>query len=73
MAQLSDLLQQGGANAWPFIPSAILLGALRGVEPGHSKTTMAAFIIAVRGAVTHATLLGLAATVNRRGIAHSGH
>jgi ABC-type nickel/cobalt efflux system permease component RcnA len=28
MAQLSDLLQQGGANAWPFIPSAILLGAL---------------------------------------------
>ena len=28
MAQLSDLLQQGGANAWAFIPSAILLGAV---------------------------------------------
>jgi ABC-type nickel/cobalt efflux system permease component RcnA len=28
MAQLSDLLQQGGASAWPFIRSAILLGAL---------------------------------------------
>jgi ABC-type nickel/cobalt efflux system permease component RcnA len=43
MTQLSDLLQQGGGNAWPFIPSAIPLGALRGAEPGHSKTTMAAF------------------------------
>ncbi len=62
MTQLSDLLQQGGGNAWPFIPSAIPLGALRGAEPGHSKTTMASFIISVRGAVTHATLLGVAAT-----------
>jgi nickel/cobalt exporter len=62
MTQLSDLLQQGGANAWLFVPSAFLLGALHGLEPGHSKTMMAAFIISVRGAVTHATLLGVAAT-----------
>lgn len=47
MNDFTSLLQQG--NAWLFIPSAILLGALHGLEPGHSKTMMAAFIVAVRG------------------------
>ena len=51
-----------GGNAWLFIPSAILLGALHGLEPGHSKTMMAAFIVAVRGTLGQAVLLGLAAT-----------
>jgi nickel/cobalt exporter len=64
MTSLSDLLQQGASNAWLFIPTAILLGALHGLEPGHSKTMMAAFIIAVRGTVGQAILLGLAATVS---------
>ncbi len=68
MTQLSDLLQQGSANAWMFIPSAILLGALHGLEPGHSKTMMAAFIIAVRGTVAQAILLGLAATVSHTAV-----
>ncbi|MCG3723216.1 nickel/cobalt efflux protein RcnA [Vibrio cincinnatiensis] len=56
------LLQQG--NGWFFIPSAILLGALHGLEPGHSKTMMAAFIIAVKGTVKQAVMLGLAATLS---------
>jgi nickel/cobalt exporter len=64
MPDFPALLQQGTANAWLFIPSAILLGALHGLEPGHSKTMMAAFIIAVRGTLTQAILLGLAATVS---------
>jgi nickel/cobalt exporter len=64
MTQLSDLLQQSAAHAWLFIPSAILLGALHGLEPGHSKTMMAAFIVAVRGTVQQAILLGLAATLS---------
>ncbi|OYD83367.1 nickel/cobalt efflux transporter [Azospirillum brasilense] len=64
MPDFSALLQQGAANAWLFIPSAILLGALHGLEPGHSKTMMAAFIVAIRGTVTQAVLLGLAATVS---------
>jgi nickel/cobalt exporter len=64
MPALVDLLQQGTAHAWLFIPSAILLGALHGLEPGHSKTMMAAFIIAVRGTVGQAILLGLAATLS---------
>jgi len=61
MDSFNQLIAQGGAHAWLFIPSAILLGALHGLEPGHSKTMMAAFIIAVRGTIFQAVLLGLAA------------
>jgi len=68
MTQLSDLLQQSAAHAWLFIPSAILLGALHGLEPGHSKTMMAAFIVAVRGTVKQAVLLGLAATISHTAV-----
>ncbi len=64
MTPLSELLQHGAGNAWLFIPSAILLGALHGLEPGHSKTMMAAFIIAVRGTIGQAILLGVAATIS---------
>ena len=68
MTSFQDLIQQGTANAWLFIPSAILLGALHGLEPGHSKTMMAAFIIAVRGTVTQAMLLGLSATISHTAV-----
>src|SRR3984885_13721966 len=68
MLPLAELLQQGAGHAWLFIPSAILLGALHGLEPGHSKTMMAAFIIAVRGTVTQAALLGLAATLSHTAV-----
>ena len=64
MPDLTALITQGSANVWLLLPSAILLGALHGLEPGHSKTIMAAFIIAVRGTVTQAVLLGLAATLS---------
>ncbi|MDX3805000.1 nickel/cobalt efflux transporter [Bosea thiooxidans] len=64
MPPFADLLQQSTSHAWLFIPSAILLGALHGLEPGHSKTLMAAFIVAIRGTVTQAVLLGLAATIS---------
>ncbi len=66
MNDYTSLLQQG--NAWLFIPSAILLGALHGLEPGHSKTMMAAFIVAVRGTLKQAVLLGLAATVSHTAV-----
>ena len=62
MNDFTTLLQQG--NAWFFIPGAILLGALHGLEPGHSKTMMAAFIVAIRGTLKQAILLGLAATLS---------
>ena len=68
MNDLSSLLQQGGASAWLFLPSAVALGALHGLEPGHSKTVMAAFIIAIRGTVAQAVLLGLAATLSHTAV-----
>lgn len=68
MTPFAELLQQGSAHAWLFIPSALLLGALHGLEPGHSKTMMAAFIVAVRGTVWQAILLGLSATLSHTAI-----
>jgi len=68
MPDFAQLLQQGGANAWLYFPSAILLGALHGLEPGHSKTMMAAFIVAIRGSVKQAVLLGLAATLSHTAV-----
>jgi len=68
MTPFADLLSQGSAHAWLFIPSALLLGALHGLEPGHSKTMMAAFIVAVRGTVWQAILLGLSATLSHTAI-----
>ena len=68
MFDSSILLQQGAANAWLFVPSAILLGALHGLEPGHSKTMMAAFIVAIRGTVAQAIMLGVAATLSHTAV-----
>lgn len=68
MIEFSTLLSQGGAAPWLFIPTAILLGALHGLEPGHSKTMMAAFIVAIRGTVSQAALLGLAATLSHTAV-----
>jgi nickel/cobalt exporter len=68
MPDLAHLLAQGSTNLWIFIPSAVLLGALHGLEPGHSKTMMAAFIIAIRGTVGQAVLLGLAATASHTAV-----
>jgi nickel/cobalt exporter len=68
MTQFTDLVTQSAGHAWLFIPSAILLGALHGLEPGHSKTMMAAFIVAVRGTIAQAALLAISATVSHTAI-----
>jgi nickel/cobalt exporter len=68
MPNFVELLQQGGSHAWLYFPSAILLGALHGLEPGHSKTMMAAFIVAIGGSVKQAVMLGLAATLSHTAI-----
>src|ERR1700749_1798306 len=64
MPDLAHLLAQGSTDLWVFIPSALLLGALHGLEPGHSKTMMAAFIIAIKGTIFQAILLGVAAALS---------
>ncbi len=64
MPDFLNALQSGGTRLWLFIPAAILLGALHGLEPGHSKTMIAAFIVAIRGMVGQAVLLGLSAAIS---------
>lgn len=68
MTPLADVVQQAAAVSWLFIPSAILLGALHGLEPGHSKTMMAAFIVAIRGSVAQAALLAVTATISHTAV-----
>ena len=68
MGSLTDLLQPGVAAGWLLLPNALLLGVLHGLEPGHSRTMMTAFIIAVRGTIGRAVLLGLAATVSHTAV-----
>lgn len=66
MTSFSQYISNG--HAWLFVPSAVVLGALHGMEPGHSKTMMAAFIISIRGTVRQAVLLGLSATASHTAI-----
>lgn len=60
---LSAIIENGAANPWLYLPVAILLGALHALEPGHSKSLMAAFIIAIHGTPAQATLLGISAAI----------
>ena len=64
MTDIAQLIQSGSGHVWLYVPVAILLGALHGLEPGHSKTMMAAFIIAIRGTIWQAVLLGLSAAMS---------
>ncbi len=64
MDGFSETIASGIGNPWLLLPTAVILGALHGLEPGHSKSIMAAFIIAVRGTVLQACLLGLCAAIS---------
>lgn len=55
------MIEAGSANPVLLFVFALALGALHGLEPGHSKTMMAAYIIAVQGTVRQAILLGVSA------------
>jgi nickel/cobalt exporter len=63
MPDLSTLILNGAVNPWFYLPVAVILGALHALEPGHSKSLMAAFIVAIRGTVPQAILLGISAAV----------
>lgn len=63
MPDITEIIQTGVANPWLYLPLAVLLGALHALEPGHSKSLMAAFIVAIRGTSSQAVLLGVSAAV----------
>ncbi|HEU5409304.1 MAG TPA: hypothetical protein VFU48_16170 [Nitrospira sp.] len=56
MTSLASLLQQCSAHV--FVPSAILLGGLHGLEPGHQDHD-GRFIVAIRGTVFQSVLAKL--------------
>lgn len=63
MPDIPTLIQSGTTNAWLLLPVAVVLGALHALEPGHSKSMMTAFIVAIHGTAAQAVLLALSATV----------
>jgi nickel/cobalt exporter len=64
MIDIASVISAGTANPWIYLPAAILLGAAHGLEPGHAKSMMAAFIVAIRGSKAQAVLLGVSAAVS---------
>lgn len=61
---LTAMIETGAANPLLLFAAALLLGGLHGLEPGHSKTMIAAYIVAIRGSVWQATLLGVSAAIS---------
>src|SRR4051795_13690280 len=63
MADLTHIIQASTAHAWLYLPLAALLGALHALEPGHAKSLMAAYIVAIRGTTSQAVTLAISAAV----------
>ncbi|WP_082735773.1 nickel/cobalt efflux transporter [Polycladidibacter stylochi] len=61
---ITAAISAGTNNPLLLFVMALVLGALHGLEPGHSKTMMAAYIIAIRGSAFQATLLGISAATS---------
>ena len=63
MPDLTTIIQASTAHAWVYLPVAILLGAMHALEPGHAKSLMAAYIVAIRGTAAQAVVLATSAAV----------
>lgn len=63
MPDLAAIIQGSTSHAWLYLPVAILLGALHALEPGHAKSLMAAYIVAIRGTASQAVVLAISAAV----------
>jgi nickel/cobalt exporter len=63
MPDIAAIIAGNAAHAWLYLPVAILLGAMHALEPGHAKSLMAAYIVAIRGTATQAIVLATSATV----------
>jgi nickel/cobalt exporter len=48
-----------------YFPSAVALGALHALEPGHAKTLTAAYLIGTKGTKRDAVLLGMSVAATR--------
>lgn len=67
-SDIGAVISGGLGNPWVYLPAALALGALHALEPGHAKGLMAAFIVAIRGTVLQAVVLGVSAAVGHSAI-----
>ncbi len=63
MPDIASLIQSSAAHAWLYLPVAVVLGAFHALEPGHAKSLMAAYIVAIRGTASQAVTLSISAAV----------
>lgn len=63
MIDLTQIIQGSTTHAWIYLPVAVGLGALHALEPGHAKSLMAAYLIAIRGTPSQAVTLGISAAI----------
>jgi nickel/cobalt exporter len=63
MPDIAAIIAGSAAHAWLYLPVAVLLGAMHALEPGHAKSLMAAYIVAIKGTATQAVVLAASATV----------
>lgn len=63
MPDIAAIIQGSAAHAWLYLPFAVLVGALHALEPGHAKSLMAAYLVAIRGNAAQAVTLGVSAAV----------
>ncbi len=63
MPDIVEVIRAHAANGWLYLPAAVVLGALHALEPGHAKSLMAAYIVAIRGTARQAVILALSAAV----------
>lgn len=63
MPDLPAIIQSSAAHAWLYLPFAVIVGALHALEPGHAKSLMAAYLVAIRGNAAQAVTLGISAAI----------
>jgi nickel/cobalt exporter len=63
MPELTSIIQGSAAHAWLYLPIAVVLGAMHALEPGHAKSLMAAYIVAIRGTASQAAVLATSAAI----------
>lgn len=51
------------AISWVYLPTALVLGMAHALEPGHSKTLVASYLIGIKGTTRDAVLLGITVTI----------
>ncbi|HTL51578.1 MAG TPA: nickel/cobalt efflux protein RcnA [Planctomycetota bacterium] len=54
--------------SYVYLPSAVMLGALHALEPGHAKTLTAAYLIGIKGTKWDAVVLGLSVAITHSAV-----